>query len=117
MGTSISSPMPADPPFNVYRNQLSYLPHGLALWNPETRVTIGDVGYFFEGTFIRLFNVLLPFHHISNRRPFCPPYYKPLDRDLLDIPRSYFTRAQYYSHNVSTVTKAGINMQPMTPDK
>ena len=128
MGTSVSSPMPedsdsdSDSPSNVYLDELSSLPHGLALWNPEShrvetirnKVSIGDVGYFHEGTFIRLFNVLLSCHHISNRLPlnYPPYYYEPLDRNLLNITRSYFTRVQYYSRDVSAVTKAGINMPP-----
>lgn len=64
--------MPVDPPFNVYRDQLTSLYHGLALWNPNppkmiyNHVSIGDVGYVREGVFIRMFNVILPWDHESN---------------------------------------------------
>ena len=70
---SVSSPMPMDTPSNVYWDQLSALSHGIALWNPDlpneifNNVSIGDVGYLHEGTFIRMFNVMLPWNHPSNR--------------------------------------------------
>ena len=54
-------------PSNVYRERLSSLNHGLALWDPKpvenlyNHISIGDVGYLLEnGAFMRLFNVTLP---------------------------------------------------------
>jgi hypothetical protein len=70
--------MPVDPPFTVYRDQLSTPSHGLALWNPSPNVSIGDVGYLREGTFIRMFNVTLPWNHPSNTLLIIPEPYDPL---------------------------------------
>ena len=64
------------PWFVIYREQLSSLNHGLALWNPNPvenlhkkpgHVSIGDVGYLDNGAFIRVFNVTLPWDDPSNR--------------------------------------------------
>ena len=55
--------------------QLSSLHHGLALWDPKPverlykrpdHVSIGDVGYLDDGTFMRMFNVTLPWDDPSN---------------------------------------------------
>jgi hypothetical protein len=63
-------------PFNIYREQLSSLYHGLALWNPKPvknlhkqpgHVSIGDVGYLDNGAFMRMFNVTLPWDDPSNK--------------------------------------------------
>ena len=45
------------------------------------KVSIGDVGYLHpsEGTFIRLFNVILPWDHPSNGKLGKPEYYESLD--------------------------------------
>ncbi|KAF8463242.1 hypothetical protein DFH94DRAFT_858011, partial [Russula ochroleuca] len=107
--------MPVDPPFNIYLDELSSLPHGLALWRIRNIVSIGNVGYFHEGSFICLFNVLLPCYDMRNRTVIDAKFYEPLDRNLLDITRSHFTRVQYYSRDVSAVTKPGNNMQATTP--
>ena len=65
-----------DQPFNIYQEQLSFLDHGLALWDPRPvkglykqpgHVSIGDVGYLDNGTFMRMFNVTLPWDHPSNK--------------------------------------------------
>jgi hypothetical protein len=74
----------SDPPFTVYRDQLSARSHGLALWNPDPlnlydKVSIGDVGYLYEGMFIRMFNVMLPWDHPSNELVGYPEAYNPLD--------------------------------------
>jgi hypothetical protein len=72
--------MPVDTPFNVYLDQLAALSHGLALWNPNPpkdiydNVSIGDVGYLNEGTFIRMFNVMLEWDDPSNRRLGVPEF-------------------------------------------
>ena len=76
--------MPVEQPFNVYREQLSSLYHGLALWRPSPeglydRVTIGDIGYISEGAFIRMFNVTLPWDDPSNRTLGVPDRYDPLN--------------------------------------
>jgi hypothetical protein len=65
--------MPVEPPLHVYREQLSPLFNGLALWQPDPEdvydhVSIGDVGYISDnGAFIRMFNVTLPWDHPLNR--------------------------------------------------
>ena len=52
-------------PVNVYESQLALLGYGLPLWFPEPDdtqgpVEIGDVGYMFDGSFRKLFNVTKP---------------------------------------------------------
>ncbi|KAJ7031580.1 hypothetical protein C8F04DRAFT_693829 [Mycena alexandri] len=56
-------------PHQIYSSQLEQLKYGYALWCPEpetghnfqyAEVRPGDVGYFQEGGFCRLFNVSLP---------------------------------------------------------
>lgn len=78
--------MPVYHPSNVYREQLSSLSHGLALWDPKpvenvyNRISIGDVGYLLEhGAFMRLFNVMLPWDDPSNRLLEVPEEYKLLE--------------------------------------
>ncbi|KAI0820693.1 WD40-repeat-containing domain protein [Trametes gibbosa] len=48
------------PAYNIYAQQLLPRKHGYALWHPEHtkfgEIHIGDVGYFREGAFYRLFN-------------------------------------------------------------
>jgi hypothetical protein len=121
--------MPEDPPFNVYREQLSSLSYGLALWNPNPptirhsvhldpqviyrKVSIADVGYLHEGSFVRMFNVMLPRYHPRNATLCYPGFNQPLDFDLLaNTKKSYFDRVEHYSRGVSVETTAGI-----VPDK
>jgi hypothetical protein len=102
------------PPFNVYRDQLSALALGLALWNPSppkhiyNNVSIGDVGYLQDGTFIRMFNVMLSWDHPSNRTLGHPEPYEPLDcgpfANNLGGP---FDKVEHYSRHVSAETNAG----------
>lgn len=73
-------------PSNIYREQLSSLNQGLALWDPKpienlyNHISIGDVGYLQEnGTFMRLFNVTLPWDDPSNSLLEVPEEYKPLE--------------------------------------
>ena len=115
--------MPVDPPFNVYRDQLTSLSHGLALWNPNppknvyNNVSIGDVGYLQKGTFIRMFNVILPWDHLSNKTLGNPEPYEPLDfGPFANTLEEHFDRVDHYSRYVSAVTNAS-NMQAMTPDE
>ncbi|KAI0637495.1 WD40-repeat-containing domain protein [Trametes polyzona] len=50
--------------FNIYAKQLISKKHGYALWLPEPtkfgEVHIGDVGYFRDGGFYKLFNATVP---------------------------------------------------------
>ncbi|KAI0685048.1 hypothetical protein BC835DRAFT_1291221 [Cytidiella melzeri] len=55
----------------VYAEQLLSKAHGLPLWIPEPskfgEVLIGDVGYVYDGSFYRLFNVTHPQDHDVNQ--------------------------------------------------
>jgi hypothetical protein len=113
--------MPVDPPFIVYRDQLTALSHGLALWNPDppkkiyNNVSIGDVGYFHEGTFIRMFNVTLPWTHPSNGLLGKPEPYDPLDcGPFTNTIEAHFDKVDHYSCLVTAETNPG-NFQAMTP--
>lgn len=63
----------------VYSEQLFSLGHGVAIWYPEPDerqgdLEIGDVGYIFQGSFRKLFNVTK-----SSRTPTdVPPNFNPL---------------------------------------
>jgi hypothetical protein len=122
---SASSPMPVDlPPVSkVYQDQMTTLSHGLALWNPSPpkeiydKVSIGDVGYLYEGTFIRMFNVMLPWSHESNRTLGEPEPYESLDcGPFANTLKRQFDRVRHCSRYVSAETNAG-NRQAMTPDE
>ena len=114
--------MPVEQPSNIYREQLTSLYHGLALWKPNpvediyNQVSIGDVGYISsEGIFIRMFNVTLPWNDRSNRRLAEPePYDDPLT--LASIVRENFGQVDYYSRHVSREENAG-NIQAVTPEQ
>ncbi|GJF00274.1 hypothetical protein PsYK624_165580 [Phanerochaete sordida] len=54
-------------PGALYQKAMSSLGIGAALWTPEDRVEIGDVGYFHHGSFIRMFNVMTPPHEYPNQ--------------------------------------------------
>jgi hypothetical protein len=100
--------MPVDQPFNIYRVRLSSQYHGLALWNPNPvdslfrdpgHVSIGDVGYLDNGTFMRIFNVKLPRDDQSNTFIDIPEGYKPLKREHFDnVRRNGVRQEEYYSH-------------------
>ena len=101
--------MPVNPAFTVYRDQLSQLSHGLALWNPDppkniyNNVSVGDVGYVHEGTFIRMFNVMLPW---SDPLPQPEPY-TPLDLGpFINIRERRFAGGEYYSRSVTVEANA-----------
>jgi hypothetical protein len=122
---STSFPMPADlPPIHkIYQDQLTTQSHGLALWNPNPpkeiydKVSIGDVGYLQEGSFIRMFNVMLPWTHESNRTLGQPEPYKSLDcGPFANTIKRQFDRVKHCSRYVSAETNAG-NRQAMTPDE
>ena len=115
--------MPVNPPFTVYRDQLSSLYHGLALWKPNPpktiydKVSIGDVGYVREGVFIRMFNVMLPWDHESNRTLGEPLPYESLScgpfANILEDP---LDKGEYCSRYISAEINAG-NRQAMAPDE
>jgi hypothetical protein len=94
-------------PSNIYREQLSSLNQGLALWNPKPvenvyeHISIGDVGYLLEdGAFMRLFNVTLPWDDPSNRLLQVPEEYKRLELNhLISVrSRSEVHQREYCSH-------------------
>jgi hypothetical protein len=117
--------MPVDlpPVFKVYQDQLTTLSDGLPLWNPNPlkeiydKVSIGDVGYLHEGSFIRMFNVMLPWSHESNRTLGEPEPYESLNcGPFANILKRRFDRAKHCSRYVSAETNAD-NRQAMTPDE
>ena len=115
--------MPVDPPSTVYRDQLTALSRGLALWNPTPpkeiyeKVSIGDVGYLHEGTFIRMFNVTLPWDHPSNRSLGEPEPYDLLDcGPFTNTIEAHFDGVDHYSRFVTVEANAG-NFHAMTPDE
>ncbi len=110
-------PLP-QPHYSVYREQLTSLYHGHALWEPDPgniyeRVSVGDVGYVREGYFFRMFNVRLPWNHPSNRVLGEPDPYEPVDLGpFVNIRESRLGRGDYYSRYVSTQeVNAGVQAQ------
>ena len=113
--------MPVEQPFNIYREQLSSLFHGLALWSPNPeglydQVAIGDVGYISKGVFIRMFNVTLPWDDESNRTLGIPKQYDLLDLDNVTIRHEKFVKREYYSRHVSRNENIN-NVQAASPDE
>jgi hypothetical protein len=107
----------------IYQDEMITLSHGLALWNPNPlkeiydKVSIGDVGYLYEGSFIRMFNVTLPWTHESNRKLGEPEPYESLDcGPFVNTFKRQFDRVKHCSRYVSAETNAG-NRQIMTPDE
>ena len=99
----------AMPPYQPYCDQLSFLSLGYPLWNPDpaecyNQVSIGDVSYTKEGSFFRLFNVLLPWDHPSNHT-FCEPeHYIPLDLGpFVNIHESRFLKGNYCTPHVTII--------------
>ena len=61
-------------PVSIYESQLAPLGYGLPLWSPEPDaiqgpVEIGDVGYIFDGSFRKVFNVTKPIDDPDNMPP------------------------------------------------
>ena len=117
--------MRVDPPSTIYRDQLSSLFHGLALWDPNrpngpggyAKVSIGDVGYLHEGMFIRMFNVTLPWNDPSNILLITPEPYDLLDCHPFDnVVSAPFERVDHYSRFVTAEKNTG-NFQAMIPDE
>lgn len=122
---SASSPMAIDTPSNIYCDQLSALTHGIALWNSDlpkriyNDVSIGDVGYLKEGTFTRMFNVILPWDDPSNRLFGDPGPYESLDCGPFVTLEDDFDRVDHcscYVTHVSAKTNAG-DMHALSPEQ
>jgi hypothetical protein len=113
--------MPVDPPFDVYREKLSALSQGFALWNPSPpegiydQVSIGDVGYIVGGSFIRMFNVTRPWDDESNRKFGKSVRYEPLNFDNRAIRRTTFDTTDYCSSSVSREENTNVG-QAASPD-
>lgn len=115
-------PLP-QPHYSVYREQLTSLYHGHALWEPDPaniyeRVSVGDVGYVREGYFFRMFNVLLPSEDPSNRVIGEPDPYEPVDLGpFVNVRVSRLSKGDYHSRYVSTQEhNIGVQAQaPRTP--
>ena len=99
----------SSPPYDVYREQLSSLYHGHALWDPDptnlyASVSIGDVGYVREGCFFRIFNVLLDWDDPSNYTLCEPEPYTRLDMGpFINVRETRFPKGDYYSRYVTRV--------------
>jgi hypothetical protein len=113
--------MPVDQPWNIYREQLSSLHQGYALWEPEPveglydEVSIGDVGYVKNGFFYRMFNVTLSWDDPANNRLGELEYYKPLDLGrFVNIHKTTLREGGYYSPKVSPQANSH-NIQAQVP--
>jgi hypothetical protein len=101
-------------PYDVYREQLTSLYHGHALWEPDPtnlydKVSIGDVGYIKEGCFYRMFNVLLEWNDPSNSVLCEPEVYTRLDLGpFVNIRESRFSRGDYYSRYVTAFRETSL---------
>ena len=105
-------------PFNIYREQLSSLYHGLALWDPKPvenlhkkpgHVTIGDVGYLDNGVFVRMFNVTLPWDDPSNKLLGIPEKYDRMKPKHFSNVRENEIREGVHCVHVSEVDNVGAN--------
>ena len=111
--------MSVDQPFNIYREQLSSLHHGLALWDPKPverlhkrpgHVSIGDVGYLEDGAFMRMFNVTLPWNDPSNKLLGIPDKYERIKPDFNNVRDDRVIRkGEHYTPHVSKVDNVGAN--------
>jgi hypothetical protein len=109
--------MSVDQPFNIYRDQLSSLHHGLALWDPKPaenphkhlgHVSIGDVGYLDNGAFMRMFNVTLPWDDPSNKLPGKPGEYELIDPSYFrDVRDNEIREGEHYTPHLSKVDNVG----------
>ncbi|PSS35543.1 hypothetical protein PHLCEN_2v1506 [Hermanssonia centrifuga] len=64
---------------NVYASEMFIDDgRGIPLWHPEPELHIGDVGLFYNGGFIRLFNITVPAGHPYNSGRGVPPGFRPL---------------------------------------
>jgi hypothetical protein len=101
--------------YDVYREQLTSLSHGHALWNPDPanvypQVSVGDVGYVREGYFYRMFNVLLEWDDALNRRVCEPEPYIRLDLgQFVNVRQSRFSKGPYLSRYVTPAQRERDN--------
>ena len=117
------------PAFDVFREQLTPLFHGHALWMPDPanlyeRVSIGDVGFVKNGYFVRMFNVLLDWSNPTNYLLYDaesnpesqPENYVRLDLGpFVNIKQSRFSKGDYYSRSVNAMQD--IDTMAISPDK
>jgi hypothetical protein len=103
--------MPEGQPYDIYRERLSSLYHGYALWEPGPvedlyeKVSVGDVGYVYNGFFYRMFNVTLPWGDLSNQKfgASKPENYEPMKKEEFErISKSRLAKGDYYSPNVTS---------------
>ena len=94
----------------VYRTQLAKYAHlGHALWRPgpETSdgdIQIGDVGYFHEGSFIRLFNVhKQPGVDGQPSVARLPIGFEVLDREAAPIQEGELDKRQFKSRSINEI--------------
>ncbi len=112
-------PLP-QPHYNIYREQLTTLFYGHALWEPDPadlyeKVSVGDVGYVKEGYLFRMFNVLLPHDDPLNRVLGEPDHYEPVDLGpFRNIRHSKFRKEDCYSRHVS-MQEHNIGVQAQAP--
>ena len=68
----------------------------------DDKVSIGDVGYVYNGSFCRMFNVKLPWDDPLNQKisKDQPENYKAMDPDLFAIHTTRFKKGDYYSPRV-----------------
>jgi hypothetical protein len=100
-------PINPNPPSNPNPLSNAGPPQGSSLNLTEKiydKVSIGDVGYLLQdGTFMRLFNVMLPYDHPSNRRLGDPVPYKPLNfGPFVNTFRTNFQKVEHCSPPVSS---------------
>ena len=108
------------PAYRTYAEQLIRHGYGLPLWIPESRnfgdVVIGDVGYFTEGAFYRLFNIMCPVDSPANSRG-VPEHFIPIadrEEDIVErtshfIPPSAVFTAQSMHREVNASANAAIS--------
>jgi len=106
------------PPYDVYREQLTSLYRGHALWDPDPanvyeKVSIGDVGYVREGYFVRMFNVLLEWDDPSNCTLCEPEEYTKLELGpFVNIKESPFSKGAYHSPAVTIKKQPPCREEP-----
>ena len=109
-----------DEPFEIYREQLSSLCHGYALWSPDPeglhdRVSISDVGDVGEGALIRTFNVT-PSGTTSRTDYFVVNHRATILYFPVIFVVKSFNKVDYYSRRVSRKENAN-NTQAASPDE
>ena len=66
-------------------------------------ISIGDVGYLDNGTFIRMFNVTLPWDDPSNKLIGTPEMYEPIEPKYFKVIQNVIREGEYYTPHVSKV--------------